>query len=45
MKIQSQMISIFDISLRLNGFPIKKAKAELDKIVNLSEEEYVLFKI
>lgn len=43
MKIQSQMISIFDISLRLNGFPIKKAKAELDKIVNLSEEEYVLF--
>ncbi|WP_428230725.1 phenylacetate--CoA ligase family protein [Flavobacterium sp.] len=37
------MISIFDISLRLNGFPIKKAKAELDKIVNLSEEEYVLF--
>ncbi|OMQ12331.1 phenylacetate--CoA ligase family protein [[Flexibacter] sp. ATCC 35103] len=37
------MISIFDISLKLNGFPIKKAKAELDKIVNLSEDEYVLF--
>lgn len=39
----AQMISIFDISLKLNGFPIKKAKAELDKIVNLSEEEYVFF--
>ncbi|OXG03445.1 phenylacetate-CoA ligase [Flavobacterium araucananum] len=37
------MISIFDISLKLNGFPIKEAQAELDKIVNLSEEEYVLF--
>lgn len=37
------MISIFDISLQLNGFPIKKAKAEMDKIVNLSEEEYTLF--
>ncbi|MFH6992837.1 phenylacetate--CoA ligase family protein [Flavobacterium sp. FlaQc-48] len=37
------MISIFDISLQLNGFPIKKAKAELSKIVNLSEEEYTVF--
>ena len=37
------MVSIFDISLQLNGFPIKKAKAEMDKIVNLSEEEYTLF--
>ncbi|KQB38906.1 phenylacetate--CoA ligase family protein [Flavobacterium aquidurense] len=37
------MISLFDISLRLNGFPIKEAKAELDKIVNLSKEEYALF--
>jgi len=37
------MISLFDISLQLNGFPVKKAKAELDKIVNLSEEECVLF--
>jgi phenylacetate-CoA ligase len=43
MKIYPQMISIFDISLRLNGFPIKKAQTELDKIVNLSEEEYALF--
>jgi len=37
------MISLFDISLQLNGFPIKKAKAELSKIVNLSKEEYLLF--
>ncbi len=37
------MISLFDISLRLNGFPIKKAKSELEKIINLSEEEYTLF--
>ena len=43
MKIYPQMISLFDISLQLNGFPVKKAKAELDKIVNLSEEECVLF--
>ncbi|WP_264525834.1 phenylacetate--CoA ligase family protein [Flavobacterium sp. N502536] len=37
------MISLFDISLQLNGFPIKKAKAELDEIRNLSEEQYVRF--
>jgi phenylacetate-CoA ligase len=37
------MISIFDISLQLNGFPIKKAKAEMDKIVNLSQQEYDVF--
>lgn len=37
------MISLFDISLQLNGFPIKKAKAELNQIVNLSEEEYTVF--
>ncbi|PXY39286.1 AMP-binding protein [Flavobacterium cheongpyeongense] len=37
------MISIFDISLQLNGFPIKKAKAELDGIVNFSEDDYLVF--
>lgn len=37
------MISLFDISLQLNGFPIKKAKAELNQIVNLSEEDYTVF--
>jgi phenylacetate-CoA ligase len=37
------MISLFDISLQLNGFPIKKAKAELDEIKNLSEKKYARF--
>lgn len=37
------MISLFDISLLLNGFPIKKAKSELDQIIHFSEEEYTSF--
>ncbi|MBZ4043599.1 phenylacetate--CoA ligase family protein [Flavobacterium hibisci] len=37
------MIRLFDISLQLNGFPIKKAKAELDKIIHYSEEEFAVF--
>ncbi|MBF4506295.1 phenylacetate--CoA ligase family protein [Flavobacterium sp. JLP] len=37
------MIRLFDITLRLNGFPIKKAKAELYQIVNLSEDKYAVF--
>ena len=37
------MISLFNISLRLNGFPIKKAKTELDKIIHFSDEEYAAF--
>lgn len=37
------MFNLFDLSLRLNGFPIKEARAELDKIVSLSEEDYQLF--
>ncbi|TPG44661.1 phenylacetate--CoA ligase family protein [Flavobacterium pectinovorum] len=37
------MIPLFDISLQLNGFPIKKAKAELNEIVNLSKEDYDVF--
>lgn len=37
------MISLFDFSLQLNGFPLKKAKSELEKIINFSEEEYTLF--
>ncbi|PBJ12697.1 phenylacetate--CoA ligase family protein [Flavobacterium sp. ACN6] len=37
------MIRLFDLSLHLNGFPIKKAKAELDKIVLFSESEYASF--
>ena len=37
------MISLFDISLQLNGFPIKKARTQLDEIRNLSEEQYAYF--
>lgn len=37
------MIRLFDISLQLNGFPIKKAKTELDKIIHFSEEEFAVF--
>lgn len=33
------MFSIFDLSLQLNAFPIKKAKSDLDKIVTLSPSE------
>lgn len=43
MKSFFKMLSLFDISLQLNGFPIKKAKAELDQIVNLPEVEYAIF--
>lgn len=37
------MIRLFDISLQLNGFPIKKAKAELNEIILFSDEEYASF--
>ena len=33
------MFSIFDLSLQLNAFPIRKAKSDLDKIVALSPSE------
>ena len=34
------MFPLFDLTLQLNGFPIKKAKAELKKIMELSENEH-----
>ncbi len=37
------MLKLFDLSLRLNGFKIKKAKTELRSIITLSEKEYQLF--
>jgi len=37
------MFPLFDLSLQINGFPIKKAEAELRKIVALSEKEYENF--
>ena len=37
------MFSLFDFSLWFNGFPIKKAKNDLAKIVSLSQEEKIIF--
>ncbi|MFV5694191.1 phenylacetate--CoA ligase family protein [Flavobacterium sp. LB3P122] len=37
------MIPLFDLSLQLNGFPMKEAKAELRKIIALSEKEHEAF--
>lgn len=37
------MIRFFDWSLKLNGFPMKEAQTEFDKILKLSEEEHVKF--
>ena len=33
------MFSLFDFSLWLNGFPIQKAKNDIEKIVALSAQE------
>ncbi|AYN05847.1 phenylacetate--CoA ligase family protein [Flavobacterium sp. 140616W15] len=37
------MLRLFDLSLLINGFPIKEAKAELEAIIQFSEEEHALF--
>ena len=37
------MLNLFNLTLRLNGFPIKKSQEELDKILALSEEDYATF--
>jgi phenylacetate-CoA ligase len=37
------MFSLFDLTLLLNGFPMKKAKAELNQIVSLSAAEHQIF--
>ena len=37
------MLKLFDLTLRLNGFPIAKAKKELSEIINLDEEAFELF--
>lgn len=34
------MFKLFDFSLRINGFPIKKAKVEFEKIIAISEENF-----
>ncbi|UQD55560.1 phenylacetate--CoA ligase family protein [Flavobacterium sp. K5-23] len=37
------MLPIFDLTLQINGYPIKEAKAELNKISSFSEKEYNTF--
>lgn len=37
------MFPLFDLSLQINGFPIKKAKAELQKIQSIPEQEFEVF--
>jgi phenylacetate-CoA ligase len=37
------MFRLFDLSLQINGYPIKEAKAELNKISSFSEKEHETF--
>ena len=37
------MFRLFDLSLQINGFPMKEAKAELRKIIAFSEKEHEVF--
>lgn len=37
------MLKIFDMSLKLNGFPIDEARAELSKVLNIPEADYPEF--
>jgi phenylacetate-CoA ligase len=37
------MLKLFDLTLKINGFPIKEAKAKLQKILAIPEEEYGSF--
>ncbi|HNP31923.1 MAG TPA: phenylacetate--CoA ligase family protein [Flavobacterium sp.] len=34
------MLNLFNLSLRLNGFPMKEAHTELEKILSLSEKDF-----
>jgi phenylacetate-CoA ligase len=34
------MLKLFDLTLQINGFPMQKAKSELQKIIAIPEEEY-----
>jgi phenylacetate-CoA ligase len=34
------MLKLFNLSLKLNGFPIKEAKVKFGKILNISEDNY-----
>ena len=37
------MFNIFDISLQLSGFPLKKAKKNLHHILSISENDFELY--
>jgi phenylacetate-CoA ligase len=37
------MLPLFNLTLRINGFPMKKANAALNTIVSFSEEEHTIF--
>ncbi|CAN1550002.1 PaaK Coenzyme F390 synthetase [Flavobacteriaceae bacterium] len=37
------MFNLFNLSLKLNGFPIEKAKKQLEEIIAISEDDYPLF--
>lgn len=43
MKYTFKMFPLFDLTLQLNGFPMREAKAELRKIVAFSEKEHEVF--
>jgi phenylacetate-CoA ligase len=43
MKNKIVVLNLFNLTLRLNGFPIAKARTELDTILSLSESEYETF--
>ena len=38
-----QMFKLFDISLQINGYPLKAAKAELEKMLTVPEADYESF--
>ena len=39
------MFKLFDFSLQINGFPIKKAKAEFEKIIAISDKQFEYYVI
>ena len=34
------MFNLFNLTLKLNGFPIKKAQADFKEILNIADEDY-----
>lgn len=37
------MLKLFDLSLKLSGFPIEKAKVEFERILSISDADYPEF--